>query len=53
VEDFLANLPPENYRIIKAKDRLIIVPRAGMGRHACIVFHDGQNITGSKTGFND
>ncbi|HOG07472.1 MAG: hypothetical protein M0P04_04760 [Syntrophales bacterium] len=53
VEDFLANLPPENYRIIQVDDRVIIVPRAGMGRHACIVFHDGQKITGSKTGFDD
>ncbi|HAR97595.1 MAG TPA: hypothetical protein DCS11_01585 [Syntrophus sp. (in: bacteria)] len=53
VEDFLANLPPENYRIIKADDRVIIVPRVGMGRHACIVFRDGKKITGSKTGFDD
>lgn len=53
VEDFLAKVPPEDYRIIKADDRVIIVPRAGMGRHACIVFHDGQNITGSRTGFED
>jgi len=53
VEDFLANVPPEHYRIIKADDRVIIVPRAGMGRHACIVSHDGGKITGSKTGFED
>jgi hypothetical protein len=53
VENFLAKVPPEDYRIIKADDRVIIVPMAGMGRHACIVFHDRQNITGSKTGFED
>ena len=53
VENFAAGLSPDSYRIIKTDNRVIIVPRAGMGRHACTVFHDGKKITGSKTGFND
>ena len=53
VENFVAGLSPDSYRIIKTDKRVIIVPRAGMGRHACTVFHDGQKIMGSKTGFND
>lgn len=53
VENFVAGLSPDSYRIIKTDNRVIIVPRAGMGRHACTVFHDGKKITGSKTGFND
>ena len=53
VENFAAGLSPDSYRIIKTDNRVIIVPRAGMGRHACTVFHDGKKITGSKNGFSD
>jgi hypothetical protein len=28
---------------------VVIVPKRGMGRNHCSVFHDGQNIIGSKT----
>ena len=53
LEDFLAAFSPNDYKIIKRSEYTIIVPKRGMGRNSCNVSHDGQKITGSKTGFND
>ena len=53
LEDFLSKLPEKDYRIIRRAEYLMIVPKRGMGRNHCTVEHDGQRITGSKTGFND
>jgi hypothetical protein len=53
LEDFLAALSKEDYKIIKRPEHTLIVPKRGMGRNHCVVYHDGRQITGSKTGFND
>ena len=53
LEDFLSKFPEKDYRMIRRAEYIMIVPKSGMGRNHCTVFHDGQRITGSKTGFND
>ena len=53
LEDFLSKLPEKDYRIIRRDKYLTIVPKKGMGRNSCTVMHDGRQVTGSKTGFND
>jgi hypothetical protein len=53
LEEFLSNFPEGDYKIIRGSDDVLIVPKKGMGRNHCIVTHDGRNITGAKTGFND
>jgi len=53
MEDFLAALSAEDYKIIKSSEYVIIVPKKGMGRNFCTISHDGQKITGAKTGFNN
>lgn len=51
--DFLTSLSPEEYKIIKRPREVMIVPKRGMGRNHCVVYHDGEKITGSKAGFTD
>jgi hypothetical protein len=53
LEDFLSKLPEKDYRIIRRAEYLMMVPKRGMGRNSCTVSHDGQKITGSKTGYKD
>ena len=53
LEDFLKTFSPKDYKIIKRPEYTIIVPKRGLGRNSCIVSHDGQKITGAKTGFKD
>lgn len=53
LEDYLSNFSENDYKIIKGAEYIILVPERGMGRNYCSVSHDGQRITGSKTGFND
>jgi hypothetical protein len=53
LEDYLSNFSENDYKIIRRTEYIMIVPRRGMGRNYCSVSHDGQRITGSKTGFND
>jgi hypothetical protein len=53
LEDFYSTLSADDYQMIKRSGRAIVVPKRGMGRHSCTVFHDGQKITGAKTGFVD
>jgi len=53
LEDFLTSFSKDDYKIINRSEYTIIVPKKGMGRNSCIVSHDGQKITGAKTGFND
>jgi hypothetical protein len=53
LDDFLSRFPKNDYKIIKDTEHIMIVPKRGLGRSSCTVSHDGQKITGSKTGFND
>jgi hypothetical protein len=53
LEDYLSNFSKNDYIIIRRTEYIILVPERGMGRNYCSVSHDGQRITGSKTGFND
>ncbi|MBA4389944.1 MAG: hypothetical protein C0399_03300 [Syntrophus sp. (in: bacteria)] len=53
LEDFLSKFPEKDYKIIRGAEYITVVPKRGMGRNHCTVSHDGQKITGSKTGFND
>lgn len=53
LEDFLSEFSEKDYKIIRGADYIMLVPKRGMGRNHCTVTHDGQNITGSKAGFND
>ncbi len=53
LEEFLSTVSTENFKIIKAPEVTMIVPRRGMGRNQCLVFHDGLRITEAKTAFND
>jgi hypothetical protein len=53
LEDFLSKFLEKDYRMIRRAEYVMIVPKSGMGRNYCTVFHDGQRITGSKAGFND
>lgn len=53
LEDFRATFSANDYKMIHRSGQLIIVPRKGMGRNHCIVFHDGQKIIEAKTGYND
>ncbi len=53
LEDFLKTFSPEDYKIIQRSEYTLIVPKRGMGRNSCTVSHEGQKITGAKTGFND
>ncbi len=53
LKDFLSKFPDRDYKIIREAKHLMIVPKRGLGRNYCRVEHDGQNIIGSNTGFND
>lgn len=53
LEDYLSNFSENDYKIIRRTEYIMIMPKIGMGRNYCTVFHDGQRITGSKIGFND
>mgnify|MGYP001161941551 CR=1 FL=1 len=53
LEQFLATLPAENYTIIAGPEVTLIVPKKGMARSQCAVFHDGTKITGANTATND
>lgn len=53
LENFLSAFSEKDYKIIKRPDYTSIVPKRGMGRHYCVVSHDGQKISGSKLGFID
>jgi len=53
LEEYLSKFPAEDYKIIRGSESIIIVPKRGMGRNHCAAKHDGRNITGAKTGFND
>ncbi len=53
LEEFLATIPKEDYRIIRSSDHTMIVPRRGMGRSHCVVYHDGLKMTGAKAGLID
>ncbi len=53
LEEFLSTVSAEDFKIIKAPEVTMIVPRRGMGRNQCLVFHDGLRITEAKTAFND
>jgi translation initiation factor RLI1 len=53
LEDFLSTFPEKDYKIIRRAQYIMIVPKRGMGRNHCTVFHDGQKIIRSKAGFND
>jgi hypothetical protein len=50
LEDFLSKFPEKDYKIIRRAEYIMIVPKRGMGRNHCTVSHDGQKITGTKTG---
>lgn len=51
--DYLAMFPASDYRIIQSADRIVVVPKRGLGRNSCTVTHDGRKITGAETGFAD
>ncbi|MBI5550172.1 MAG: hypothetical protein HY911_01605 [Desulfobacterales bacterium] len=53
LEDFLSTVSTENFKIFEGTDVTMIVPRRGMGRNQCMVYHDGFRITDAKTAFND
>jgi hypothetical protein len=53
VADYLDAVPADNFRIIRGQGSIIIVPRKGMGRHNCVVSHDGLKITDAKKRFLD
>lgn len=53
LDHFLAQLHPDDYRIIKGKYYIMVVPKKGMGRSSCTISHNGQKIIEAKTGFND
>lgn len=53
MEEFLSKFPEKDYKIIKRAEYIMIVPKRGMGRNNCTVFHDGRKIIGSKTGYID
>lgn len=53
LEDYLSIFSKNDYIIIRGAEYIVLVPERGMGRNYCSVSHDGQRITGSKTGFND
>lgn len=53
LKDFRSTFSANDYKIINSSGYTIIVPKRGLGRNSCTVFHDGQKITGAKTGFND
>ncbi|MHB8137953.1 MAG: hypothetical protein ACYDGO_06130 [Smithellaceae bacterium] len=53
LEDYLSIFLKNDFIVIRSAEYIILVPERGMGRNYCSVFHDGQRITGSKTGFND
>ncbi len=53
LDDFLLVFSKKDYRIIKSPDRIIIVPKKGLGRFNCTVSHDGRKIIGSKVSFID
>jgi hypothetical protein len=53
LENFLSTFSEKDYKIIRRAEHIMIVPKRGMGRNHCTVSHDGQKITGAKTGVND
>lgn len=53
LEEFLSKIDGKNYKIIQGAEYVIIVPKRGMGRNHCMIFHDGRKISGAKTGFTD
>jgi hypothetical protein len=53
LDEFVSSLSAKDYRIIRGAEYTMIVPKRGMGRYHCIVYHDGRRITGSMTGLND
>jgi hypothetical protein len=53
LDEYLSAFSGKDFRIIRNDRECILVPRRGMGRYHCTVFHDGRIITGSKKGFID
>ncbi|MFH1983717.1 MAG: hypothetical protein ABIL58_17895 [Pseudomonadota bacterium] len=53
LEDYWSRISENDYRIINGAGSALIVPKSGMGRHHCRVFHDAGRITGASAGFND
>ena len=53
LEDYSSKFPAKDYRIVRGSKYVMIVPKRGMGRNSCTVFHDGEKIIGSKTEYID
>ncbi len=53
LDEYFSEFPQKDYRIILNDTECILVPKGGMGRYQCVIFHEGRIITGSKTGFLD
>lgn len=53
LDDFTSKLSPQDYRIVRDTNAIMVVPKRGMGRNYCRVSHDGRQITGFSTGATD
>jgi len=53
LDDILPMFSAADYRTIKGPERILLVPKKGMGRFNCAVTHDGRMVTGASVNFID